>query len=386
METALLILSIVILLILVVLIILLIVRKPKESNYVDHSKEMFDYLEKITKVNHESLTEIRKEMNEFKTESRKDISDSYTSLLKLVTDQLNELNKRVEGNLKTGFETNASSMKEVTLALGQITKAQANLDALKDEVTSLNGVLTNNQKRGRFGEIALESILENVYGDTHGLYETQFELSSGNRPDAIVYLPKPDHMVCIDSKFSFTSYSKLFDTKDGEEEHELRQEFKSALKQQVTKIASDYIKPGKTASYAIMFIPSDGIYAFLQSNDDFYHSIIDYARSKNVILTSPSTLQPILANIRMLQVNYEVANNIKGVIAHIQKLRKENEMLLDDWVAFSKSMDSLSKKKGEFDKRVVSLNKKTDALLNEADQSNLLESNGNDNDESYRGN
>ena len=206
METALLILSIVILLLMVVLIILLIFRKPKESNYVDHSKEMFDYLEKITKVNHESLTEIRKEMNEFKTESRKDISDSYTSLLKLVTDQLNELNKRVEGNLKTGFETNASSMKEVTLALGQITKAQANLDALKDEVTSLNGVLTNNQKRGRFGEIALESILENVYGDTHGLYETQFELSSGNRPDAIVYLPKPDHMVCIDSKFSFTSY------------------------------------------------------------------------------------------------------------------------------------------------------------------------------------
>jgi hypothetical protein len=61
-------------------------------------------------------------------------------------------------------------------------------------------------------------------------------------------------------------------------------------------------------------------------------------------------------------------------------------MLLDDWVAFSKSMDSLSKKKGEFDKRVVSLNKKTDALLNEADQSNLLEIDGNENDESYQGN
>ncbi len=372
MDIVLLVLMIVVLIALVILIVLLL-RKPKEVAFSDHSKEMFDYLEKITKTNHESLSEIRREMNEFKTESSKTINDSYTSLLKLVTDQLNEMNKRVEGNLKTGFENNANNMKEVTLALGQITKAQANLDALKEEVTSLNGVLTNNQKRGRFGEIALESILDNVYGETHGLYETQYALGNDTRPDAVVFLPKPDNMVCIDSKFSFTSYAKLFDSKTGEEEHELRVNFKAALKQQVTKIASDYIKPGKTADYAIMFIPSDGIYAFLQSNDDFYTSIIAYARTKNVILTSPSTLQPILANIRMLQVNYEVSNNIKGVIAQIQKLRKENEKFLEDWTSVSKSIDALNKKKGDFDKRVVSINQKTDALLNQADKSNLLE-------------
>lgn len=394
---------------LLIAVLFLLLRKNSKNS----SKDMFDYLEHIHKDNQDALLRVSHEMDsfqnrmegrfekmsasfqdhqlysreafqrfkeeqmrsllEFKESSSKSIQDSYTALLSIVNTRLDKIDEKVTSSLQKGFSSNAEEMKEVSRTLGQIQEAQRNLDSLKDEVSSLNGVLTNSQKRGRFGEVALESILYEVFGDSHDLYDLQHKIANDKKPDAVIYLPGEEKMVCIDSKFSFVSYEKLFAKTGEEEELQLKKEFKAALKKQIEKIRNDYILEGETSPYAIMFIPSDGIYSFLQCHDDFYEQIVCYARKNDVILTSPSTLQPILANIRMLQVNCEVASNIRNVLLEIRRLREECGRFASDWDSFARSVDSLSKKKEEFSNRVNKMNRTADGFLNQADVISLME-------------
>lgn len=362
-----------------VLLVLMVRNSSKKEKSDDLNKEISNSLYQIKDSNDKSLLQIKDALNSYQSASKQEISDSYTKLLDLVTTQLNQLNDKVNVSLKTGFETNNKSMNDVSKALGEITVAQKNLDSLNEQVINLNNVLTNNQTRGRFGEVALESILNNVFGSTNGLYKTQYVLDTGKKPDAVVFLPDPDKLVCIDSKFPFNDYAKLFDRSTTElEKEELNKSFKASLKQEITKIASDYIKPSITSTYAIMFIPSDGIYSYIQSNDEFYESVVNYARTKNVILTSPSTLQPILANIKVLRVNFEISKNIKDIVLEIQKLSKDNQKFTEDWSKVSQAIDSLSTKKDVFDKRVISINKRTSSIIEEAQDNNLISNNPED--------
>jgi DNA recombination protein RmuC len=378
-EIILVILCSIILALLMVLLVLMVRNSSKKEKSHDLNKEISDSLYQIKDSNDKSLLQIKDALNSYQSASKQEISDSYTKLLDLVTTQLNQLNDKVNVSLKTGFETNNKSMNDVSKALGEITVAQKNLDSLNEQVINLNNVLTNNQTRGRFGEVALESILNNVFGSTNGLYKTQYVLDTGKKPDAVVFLPDPDKLVCIDSKFPFNDYAKLFDRSTTElEKEELNKSFKASLKQEITKIASDYIKPSITSTYAIMFIPSDGIYSYIQSNDEFYESVVNYARTKNVILTSPSTLQPILANIKVLRVNFEISKNIKDIVLEIQKLSKDNQKFTEDWSKVSQAIDSLSTKKDVFDKRVISINKRTSSIIEEAQDNNLISNNPED--------
>lgn len=378
-EIILVILCSIILALLMVLLVLMVRNSSKKEKSHDLNKEISDSLYQIKDSNDKSLLQIKDALNSYQSASKQEISDSYTKLLDLVTTQLNQLNDKVNVSLKTGFETNNKSMNDVSKALGEITVAQKNLDSLNEQVINLNNVLTNNQTRGRFGEVALESILNNVFGSTNGLYKTQYVLDTGKKPDAVVFLPDPDKLVCIDSKFPFNDYAKLFDRSTTElEKEELNKSFKANLKQEITKIASDYIKPSITSTYAIMFIPSDGIYSYIQSNDEFYESVVNYARTKNVILTSPSTLQPILANIKVLRVNFEISKNIKDIVLEIQKLSKDNQKFTEDWSKVSQAIDSLSTKKDVFDKRVISINKRTSSIIEEAQDNNLIGNNPED--------
>ena len=378
-EIILVILCSIILVLLMVLLVLMVRNSSKKEKSDDLNKEISNSLYQIKDSNDKSLLQIKDALNSYQSASKQEISDSYTKLLDLVTTQLNQLNDKVNVSLKTGFETNNKSMNDVSKALGEITVAQKNLDSLNEQVINLNNVLTNNQTRGRFGEVALESILNNVFGSTNGLYKTQYVLDTGKKPDAVVFLPDPDKLVCIDSKFPFNDYAKLFDRSTTElEKEELNKSFKASLKQEITKIASDYIKPSITSTYAIMFIPSDGIYSYIQSNDEFYESVVNYARTKNVILTSPSTLQPILANIKVLRVNFEISKNIKDIVLEIQKLSKDNQKFTEDWSKVSQAIDSLSTKKDVFDKRVISINKRTSSIIEEAQDNNLISNNPED--------
>jgi len=380
---------------LVILIILSFKKKENVSAPQDYSKDIellkaktesqvneigkslrYDISKLKDEVNHQ-MDDINAKFANFKEGSSKSIADSYTKLLDSVDNRLGEINKKLEEKLSKGFENNVSSLKEVSEALGKITQAQANLDNLNESVNALNNVLNNSQQRGRFGEVVLEGILHDVFGDVHGCYDTQYELKNKDekvRPDAVIFLPEPDKLLCIDSKFSFEPYLKIFDENTPKSERDIaKKELKGALVSQVNKIAHDYIIKDETSRYALMFIPNDGFYAFIQNDDELYEAVITLARKKNVVICSPSTLQPIVANLQALKINFEISKNIGNIIKEINKLGEEFARFADRWTKLDNQYETANKTRKELNTTIDKITRKSNDIVNEAAKKKLIE-------------
>ncbi len=354
-----------------------LLKKTNEIELKEIANNLKDEIGKIKEDVNSKLNDANTKFVDFKDASTKAINDSYIKLLDSVNVRLDAMDKKVEEKLQKGFETNTASLKDVSEALGKITAAQANLDNLSKSVNDLNSVLNNSQQRGRFGEVVLEGILNEVFGDVHGCYATQYELINKGekvKPDAVIFLPEPDKLLCIDSKFSFEPYLKIFDEDASKQEkEEAKKGLKGALIGQVNKIAQDYIIKNETCQYAVMFIPNDGFYAFIQTNDELYNSVILLARKKNVVICSPSTLQPILANLQALKINYEISKNISNIVKEIDKLGVEFARFADRWNTLDKQYETVNKTRKELNTTVEKITKKSTDIVTEATKKNLIE-------------
>ena len=324
------------------------------------SEEMNKVLEQSNKsneLNNEKLERFQKNITE-------SLATRFDALNKQIDDKLIEINKKVDEKLAEGFKTTGETMAQVRERLQAIDDAQKNIEALSKDVVSLRGVLEGNQSRGQYGEYQLSMVLHNVFGDTMGCYEEQYtmkKVKDGDdvRADAVVFMPEPNKMICIDSKFPFQDYQRIFDTDDAEEKERLTKEFGNAVKKHITVIKDKYIVEGKTAPEALMFIPNDGVFAFIHQN---LGDVIEYARSKKVILTSPSTLPAILVTINMVRIEVERSKNAEEINRHLQRLAKDFEMFGREWNTFSSALDRTTKTREQLDHRVGRLTNKFQSI------------------------
>ncbi|MCX5775712.1 MAG: DNA recombination protein RmuC [Firmicutes bacterium] len=277
-----------------------------------------------------------------------------------------EINKMVNEGLKGGFETTKNAVGEVEKRLIAIDQTQKGLNDLSANVVDLTSILSGNQSRGQFGEMTLEMILHSVFGDTTNppIYEMQYVIPGTKgvdavRPDAVVFMPEPNKMLCIDSKFPYQDYKRLFDKHKDEDEAMLQKAFKIAVKKHIEDVRGKYIIPGVTAVQALLFIPSDGVFVYVHSN---FPDLVNDARDANVILTSPSTLQPILATIKMLRINYERSQNYVELSVELNRLGNDFKKFAEEWVKFSANIDALANKSDGLDKRVSQITRKFDKI------------------------
>ena len=244
-----------------------------------------------------------------------------------------------------------------------ISQAKENIESLSTEVISLKSVLENNQNRGKFGEFALERILFSIFGDAKdGVYEFQYKLKNydeNERPDAVIFLPEPNKLLCIDSKFPFADYRGIIEATSDEERETCQKGFGMAVKKHITDIANKYIIKNTTAEYALMFVPSDAVFGYINSQ---LINVVEYARSKNVILTSPSTLQPILATINLVKIQYERKKNIDNILKSINALSKKFTQFTNGWDQLSKTVAKLDEHRMAVDKNVRNLSEQFDKI------------------------
>ena len=166
-------------------------------------------------------------------------------------------------------------------------------------------------------------------------------------------------MICIDSKFPFQDYSRIFESTDKEEIERLTKDFTSSVKKHITAIKDKYIVEGKTAPNAIMFIPNDGVFAFIFQN---CQDAVEYARAQRVVMTSPSTLPSILYTINMVRIEVERAKNVQEISRQLAKLGKDFEMFGREWDQFSSQLEKASNSREKLDKRVGKITSKFDAI------------------------
>jgi len=253
-----------------------------------------------------------------------------------ISKNFKEITANVNESITAGFKSTQDTVAEVNKQLGSIGKTQETLASVSGEVNSLRRVLEGNQTRGRFGEITLETIVRSVFGDeVKDIYAFQKDIKTEDgtvTPDATIYLPEPDKRLCIDSKFPLASYRDLLDDVN---QKDLLKKFGTEMRLHIAKIKSSYIIHNETAPYALMFIPSDGVFAYLHSS---MFDIVEAAYRDNVIIVSPSTLQPILTTVNMLRMDRKRAENIQQLNIKIEKLRSEFTKFSEAWLRASRSI------------------------------------------------
>lgn len=215
--------------------------------------------------------------------------------------QVEALKQRLGESLAESATRTAETLGGIGARLTVIDEAQKNISALSGQVVSLQQVLANKQSRGAFGQAQMEEIVRD--GLPASLYDFQFTLSNRNRPDCIIRIPGNKALLVIDSKFPLEGFDLLRRAGTEEERKQALAQVRSTVAKHVGDIAEKYLIPGEVQTPAIMFVPSESLYADLH---DSFGDVIQKAHRANVIVVSPNilmlainTIQTVMKDARM---------------------------------------------------------------------------------------
>ncbi len=260
---------------------------------------------------------------------------------------------------KTITEKNSELKDNITKRLETITKRTAEIevtnkhskeviDNLKYEIVNFSKLLFNKKDRGAYGEAHLSQILHAVYGGNIDYYQEQYQISPGKIVDLAIFLPN-DLLIPVDSKFPLENFIKI--QEDSADNFSFRN-FKQDLKARINETSS-YIINGKTTEYAVMFIPSESVFSFIYSKTP---DVIEYARIKNVLIVSPTTMSAVISNIKHTTEIIVQTEGSKEIRKEIIKLGTEFRRLEDRWLSLDKKIIEIITKKDDFGKTVNKIN------------------------------
>lgn len=320
-------------------------KKISESEQKQIRELMNNKLETVEKlqVNSDKLTEsflIFKDntyntINESNNKLTESLNTNFNQLNQKITENLDKINLRVEERLNEGFDKTNKTFVNILERLSKIDEAQKKIDSLSTNIITLQDVLTDKKSRGTFGEVQLNHILCSIFGDKNdSVFEIQKKLPNDTISDAVLYIPEPVGMLCIDSKFPLENYQRMIDKNISEiERKQYENQFKINVKKHINDISSKYIIKGLTSEQAIMFIPAEAIFAEINA---YHQDLVDYAGMKKVWMASPTTLMSVLSTVQIVLRNME-REKYAGII------HEELIKLGDEFKRYKVRWDSLAK-------------------------------------------
>jgi DNA recombination protein RmuC len=233
-------------------------------------------------------------------------------------ERLAEVTRKMGEGLEKSRDQQQTSLGELKERLAVIDTAQKNITELSSQVVSLQDILSNKQSRGAFGEIQLADLVRNILPPN--AYEFQATLAGNRRVDCLLHLPNPPGAIAIDAKFPLESFHALNAASDDAARALARKSLASDIQKHVRDIAEKYIVPGETAESALMFLPSEAIYAELHAN---LPAVVEYSWKARVWIVSPTTLMATLNTVRAILKDSRMREQ-----AHV--IQKEVGLLLTD--------------------------------------------------------
>jgi DNA recombination protein RmuC len=285
------------------------------------------------------------------------LAGRQADMARAVNERLDSVTHRVGQSMEQTTRNTMDSLRVLHERLGIIDNAHKNLTDLTSQVTTLRDVLANKQSRGAFGQARMEAIVQD--GMPRGSYEFQHTLSSGKRPDCVVFLPD-QRPLCIDAKFPLEAVTALHDARTDEEKKYATQRLRADVMKHVSDIAEKYLIVGETQDTALMFVPSESVYAEIH---DGFDDVIQKAYRARVVLVSPSLLmlaiqvmQQILKDARMRdaadQIRTEVLNlgdDLNRLRDRVLKLQKHFGDVNEDVRQILISADKIEKRAGRIE-------------------------------------
>ena len=282
------------------------------------------------------------------------MADRLTQAERSLTEAIKGQNESLSVALSSQTERMTTSLgatsAEIKERLAVIDAARGNIEALGNQVNTLAGILGNKQARGAFGESQMEQIIaDRLPSDAFTLQAT---LSNGRRADCLIHLPNPPGPIAIDSKFPLESWLMLRDAADDATRTQRLRQFSTDVQKHIKDVADRYIIPGETAEGALIFVPSEAIYAELHTS---LVSLVSDATRRGVYIVSPTTLWAVLGTMRALLRDVRLRTEAG-------RIRKEVDRMLADVGRLEDRTDSLRKHFGQVQKDVEQIETSVGAI------------------------
>ncbi len=287
------------------------------------------------------------------------LQNQLQDLSRSLEQRLGEGTDRMFESMKTQFGESSRLIREITQEITSVKEIGRQTGKFAEQLQNLQDILKNPKQRGILGEYYLETVLRNVLPP--GMYQMQYPFKNGEIVDAAVFIN--EKIVPIDSKFSLENYNRFVGAQP-EEKPALAKAFVNDLKLRIQETAK-YIRPEeKTMDFAFMFIPSEGIYYDLLTNqvgggED--ENLIQRAASKyKVIIVSPTSflayLQTVLQGLKALQIEQraeEIQKRVGELGKHLQSYSDYHQKLGKSLSTTVNHFNAGSKELGKIDKDVL---------------------------------
>lgn len=260
------------------------------------------------------------------------ITNQAEAMTKTVDGRLDQISGKVNERLDEGFKKTNETFANVMARLAVIDEAQKKIDGLTTNVVSLQQVLSDKSARGAFGEVQLEALVRDTLPP--GVFEFQAAVGEGReKADCVLTMPDGASKMAIDSKFPLSNYRAAIDaTLTDAERNSARKQFATDVKKHINDIATKYVQPGAGADSAVMFVPSEAVFAEIVGN---HPEIVAQAQAQRVWLTSPTNLMAVLHTVRAVIRDVETRKQALVIKTQLEKLGT-------DFGRFQERMDKLA--------------------------------------------
>lgn len=312
----------------VLILFLLMATLKRAGRAVDGMAPMLNQMNALTS-RVQSLSDGQQQLAGGLTHVSEAQATSQQKMLQLMEQRLADVTKSMNENLDGTSRRTAQSLGELQQRLKTIDKAQENITRLSGDVLSLQDILSNKQTRGAFGEIQLNDIVGKALPSDS--FTLQATLSNGRRADCLIHLPNPPGPIVVDAKFPLEAYEQLRRADTDWKVKEAGAAMRTSVRAHIRAIAERYIIEGETADGALMFLPSEAIYAELHAN---FAELVREGFEKRVWIVSPTTcmatlntMRAILKDARMREQAGAIRKELALLFADVDRLGSRVENL-----------------------------------------------------------
>ncbi len=286
------------------------------------------------------------------------LGSRQSDLARLVSERLDAVQHRVGQGIEQAARTQGENLGRLNERLAVIDAAQTRLNGLAQEVVGLKDILANKQARGAYGQGRMEAIVRD--GLPPDAYDFQWTLSTRVRPDCVVRLPGDERLLAVDAKFPLEGFTAFREARSDEERGRAATRVKNDLLRHVKDISEKYLIPGETQDLAVLFVPSEAVYADLAEHFD---EVVQRAHRARVIIVSPSLLmmaiqvmQAIVRDARVREQAHIIQDEVRKLADDVRRLRDRVVKLdthfrqaQDDVTAIVTSSDKIAKRGDRID-------------------------------------
>ena len=235
---------------------------------------------------------------------------------------LHEMQRGMKESLHGSSVKTTQSLTQLQERLATIDKAQTNIEKLSGDVLGLQDILSNKQTRGAFGEIQLNDIVTKALAPD--AYNFQATLSNGKRADCLIHLPNPPGPIVIDAKFPLEAYEAIRAAKTDDQLVVANRALRTSVRVHIKAISEKYIIEGETADGALMFLPSEAVYAELHAN---FPDVVREGFDARVWIVSPTTCMATLNTMRAVLKDARMQEQAGAIRKELGLLYKDVDRL-----------------------------------------------------------